>query len=103
MHSYQGLQILAGCRGALVAPHSPLWTECGGQEQLPRRSPIASKLGTSKTLKEAFDPPYRGKPLESFSIRERGLKGLVEQVPGAVNPNSASGGGRTAPAPTVGD
>ncbi len=40
---------------------------------------LLSKLGTSKTLTEAFDPPYRGKPLESFSIGERGLKGLVEQ------------------------
>jgi predicted ATPase len=40
---------------------------------------LLSKLGTSKTLKEAFDPPYRGKPLESFSLGERGLKGLVEQ------------------------
>jgi len=40
---------------------------------------LLSKLGTSKTLTEAFDPPYRGKPLESFSIGERGLKGLVER------------------------
>lgn len=40
---------------------------------------LLSKLGTSRTLTEAFDPPCRGKPLESFSIGERGLKGLVEQ------------------------
>lgn len=40
---------------------------------------LLSKLGTTKTLKAAFEAPYRGKPLESFTIRERGLKGLVEQ------------------------
>ena len=40
---------------------------------------LLSKLGTSKTLKDAFDPPYRGKPLESFTIRRRGIKGLVER------------------------
>ena len=39
---------------------------------------LLSKLGTSRTLKEAFDPPYRGKPLESFTINEQGVKGLVE-------------------------
>ena len=40
---------------------------------------LLSKLGTSRTLKEAFDPPYRGKPLESFSFGKKGIKGLVEQ------------------------
>ena len=40
---------------------------------------LLSKLGTSRTLKEAFDPPYRGKPLESFTIGIRGIKGLLEQ------------------------
>ena len=40
---------------------------------------LLSKLSTSRTLKEAFDPPYRGKPLESFTIEEKGLKGMVQQ------------------------
>ena len=40
---------------------------------------LLSKLATSRTLKEAFDPPYRGKPLESFTIEEKGIKGLIEQ------------------------
>ena len=40
---------------------------------------LLSKLGTSRTLKDAFDPPYRGKPLESFTIGNRGIKGLLEQ------------------------
>ena len=40
---------------------------------------LLSKLGTSRTVKEAFDPPYRGKPLESFTVGKRGLKGLLER------------------------
>ena len=40
---------------------------------------LLSKLGTSRTLKEAFDPPCRGKPLESFTIGQQGIKGLLEQ------------------------
>lgn len=40
---------------------------------------LLSRLGTSRTLKEAFDSPYRGKPLESFRIGKGGIKGLVEQ------------------------
>ena len=40
---------------------------------------LLSKLGTSRTVKEAFDPPYRGKPLESFAVGKRGLKGLLER------------------------
>ena len=40
---------------------------------------LLSKMGTSKTLKQAFDPPYRGKPLESFTFDERGIRGLLSQ------------------------
>ncbi len=40
---------------------------------------LLSKLATSQTLNEAFDPPYRGKPLESFTLGENGIKGLLEQ------------------------
>ncbi|MGD9895646.1 MAG: AAA family ATPase [Candidatus Methylacidiphilaceae bacterium] len=40
---------------------------------------LLSKIVSSRTLKEAFEPPYRGKPLESFSFPEGGLKGLLAQ------------------------
>ena len=40
---------------------------------------LLSKLGTSRTVKEAFDPPYRGKPIESFTVGNGGLKGLLER------------------------
>ena len=37
---------------------------------------ILSKLGASRTIKEAFDFPCRGKPIESFSVGKSGFKGL---------------------------
>lgn len=40
---------------------------------------LLSKLATSRTLKEAFEPPYRGKPLESFRLGNEGLRGLLAQ------------------------
>ena len=40
---------------------------------------LLARLGTSRTVKEAFDAPCRGKPLESFTIEETGIRGLVEQ------------------------
>ena len=40
---------------------------------------LLSRIATSRTLKEAFEPPYRGKPLESFTFSESGLKGLISQ------------------------
>ena len=40
---------------------------------------LLSELGTSRTVKEAFDPPYRGKPLESFTVGKRGLRGLLKR------------------------
>ena len=40
---------------------------------------LLAKLGTSRTVKEAFEPPYRGKPLESFTITDKGIRGLIEQ------------------------
>lgn len=32
-----------------------------------------------RTLKEAFEPPYRGQPLESLSFGEEGIKGLLKK------------------------
>jgi len=40
---------------------------------------LLSKLATSRTIKEAFEPPYRGKPLESFTFGEQGMKGSLDQ------------------------
>jgi predicted ATPase len=40
---------------------------------------ILSRVATSRTLKEAFEPPYRGTPLESFSFGEGGLVELLSR------------------------
>ncbi len=40
---------------------------------------LLSRLVTSRTLKDAFNPPYRGMPLESFTFGTRGIQGLLEQ------------------------
>ena len=40
---------------------------------------LLSKLGTGRTVKEAFDPPYRGRLIESFTVGNGGLKGLIER------------------------
>lgn len=37
---------------------------------------LLSRVVWSRSLKEAFEPPYRGKPLESFSFGSDGLEGL---------------------------
>lgn len=40
---------------------------------------LLSRIATSRTLKDAFEPPYRGKPLESFAFSDQGIKGLLKQ------------------------
>lgn len=41
---------------------------------------LLSRTAVSRTLKEAFEPPYRGTPLESFSFPRDGVKGLLKQA-----------------------
>jgi len=38
---------------------------------------LLSRIAGSRSLKEAFEPPYRGKPMESFSFDDTGLEGLM--------------------------
>lgn len=40
---------------------------------------LLSRLATSRTLNDAFNPPYRGTPLESFTFGPRGIQGLLAQ------------------------
>ncbi len=40
---------------------------------------LLSRTASSRTLSEAFEPPYRGTPLESFSFGPRGLAGQLEK------------------------
>ena len=40
---------------------------------------LLSRIATSRNLKEAFEPPYRGKPLESYWFGDGGIEGLLEK------------------------
>lgn len=40
---------------------------------------LLSSIATSRTLKDAFSPPYRGTPLESFTFGPLGIKDLLVQ------------------------
>jgi predicted ATPase len=40
---------------------------------------LLSRIVTSRNLKSAFEPPYRGTPLESFTFGSDGIKGLLAQ------------------------
>lgn len=39
---------------------------------------LLSRLATSRTLREAFEPPHRGHPLEAFTFGPQGIQGLLE-------------------------
>lgn len=41
---------------------------------------LLSRIACSRSLKEAFEPPYRGRPMESFSFGPDGLEGLMKQA-----------------------
>lgn len=40
---------------------------------------LLSRMVSARTLKEAFEPPYRGKPLESFSFGSEGIPKLLTE------------------------
>ena len=40
---------------------------------------LLSMVGTSRTLRDAFDSPYRGTPIESFHMGREGIEGLSAQ------------------------
>jgi predicted ATPase len=40
---------------------------------------LLSRIVNARDLKEAFEPPYRGKPLESFTFPPGGLTGLLKR------------------------
>ena len=76
IRGYKSLEDVEVCLSQLVVLVGP---NAAGKSNLLDALQLLSKLGTSRTLKEAFDPPYRGKPLESFTIGQKGIKGLLEQ------------------------
>ncbi len=61
----------------------PLTVLCGpnaaGKSNFLDALQLLSRLATRNTVREAFEPPYRGAPLESFTLGPHGIRGLVEQ------------------------
>ncbi len=61
----------------------PLTVLCGpnaaGKSNFLDALQLLSRLSTSRSLKEAFEAPYRGTPLESFAFGEGGMEGLLER------------------------
>ena len=76
IRGYKSLEDVEVSLSQLVVLFGP---NAAGKSNLLDALQLLSKLGTSRTLKEAFEPPYRGKPLESFTIGAKGIKGLIEQ------------------------
>ena len=76
IQGYKSLENVEVSLSQLVVLFGP---NAAGKSNLLDVLQLLSKLGTSRTVKEAFDPPYRGKPLESFTIGRKGIKGLLQQ------------------------
>ncbi|MCE2438245.1 MAG: AAA family ATPase [Candidatus Latescibacteria bacterium] len=76
IRGYKSLDDMEVSLSRLVVLFGP---NAAGKSNLLDALQLLSKLGTSRTVKEAFDPPYRGKPLESFTIGKKGIKGLLKE------------------------
>ena len=76
IRGYKSLDDVEVSLSRLVVLFGP---NAAGKSNLLDALQLLSKLGTSRTVKEAFDPPYRGKPLESFTIGKKGIKGLLKE------------------------
>ena len=76
IRGYKSLVNVDACLPQLAVLFGP---NAAGKSNFLDALQLLSKLGTSKTLKQAFDPPYRGKPLESFTFDARGIRGLLSE------------------------
>ena len=71
--SLVSLEVNFGHLAVLVGPNA------SGKSNFLDALHLLSRVATSRTLKEAFDPPYRGHALESFTFGKEGIKSLLEQ------------------------
>lgn len=56
-----------------------LGPNAAGKSNLLEAMQLLSRVVTERTLKDAFNPPLRGHPLEAFSLPETGMQGLLAQ------------------------
>ena len=52
-------------------------TSASGKSNFINALQLLARLGTGKTVQDAFDPPHRGVPLEAFPLAEEGIRGLL--------------------------
>ena len=71
--SFQDVEVRLPRLAVMFGPNA------AGKSNLLDALQLLAKLGTSRTVKEAFDAPYRGKPLESFTFGDDGIRGLIER------------------------
>ncbi len=73
----QGYKSLADVEVSLQPLSVLLGPNAAGKSNFLDALQLLSRIATSRTLKEAFEPPYRGKPLESFTFGPGGLDSLL--------------------------
>lgn len=71
--SLANLDITLGPLAVLFGPNA------AGKSNFLDALQLVSRLATSRTLNDAFQPPYRGTPLESFSFDRNGIEGLLRR------------------------
>ena len=71
--SFQDLDLKLGEFCVLFGPNA------AGKSNFLDALQLLGRVVNSRNLNEAFEPPYRGNPLESFSFPQTGLKGLLEK------------------------
>ena len=74
IQGYKSFDDLETRLGPLVVLFGP---NASGKSNFLDALQLLSRLATSRTVAEAFDPPHRGAPLESFAFGEDGLKGAL--------------------------
>ena len=76
IHGYKSLadvEVHLGHLAVLIGPNA------SGKSNFLDALQLLSRIATCQTLDEAFDPPYRGQPLESFTFGEEGIKSLLDK------------------------
>ena len=71
--SLTDLELNLGHLAVLVGPNA------SGKSNLLDALQLLSRITTSQTLENTFEPPYRGHPLESFTFGDEGIKSLLEK------------------------
>ena len=75
----KGYKSLADVEVGARAASRAVRTERLGKSNFLDALRLLSMVGTSRTLRDAFDSPYRGTPIESFHMGREGIEGLSAQ------------------------